>query len=282
MAHVVDRTFVDDLGRKIFFSKVPTRIVSLAPSITEMLFALGLDAQIVGVTQFCDYPPQALAKPKVGGTLPNVESIVALKPNLVVTPAAFIQPEVLAKLEQLRIPVFVIESTSVDDIVSDIQTLGRMVDRGTAATELIMGMRRRIDAVKAQVEGTVRPRVFYVLNSNPLITVGPGSYIHHLIELAGGINIAAQASGSYPRLSIEQVLKEDPQVILFPTGDSEGIPDSEQQRWKQWPSLSAVKTGRFSQIPSVLGERPGPRVVDALERLFHLLHPEHEKARQGS
>jgi len=274
MANLAPRTFVDDLGRKVFLAEPPTRIVSLAPSITEMLFALGLGDQIVGVTFFCDYPPEARAKPKVGYSQPNLETIVTLRPDLVLAPSEYVRTDVLSKLEQLKIPTFVLVPRTIEDIASHVHTLGRMLARTGAADQLATDLRRRIGAVKARVGGRPRPRLLYVLNSEPLITVGPGSYIHQMIELAGGANVAERASAPYPRLTIEVVLHADPEVILFPVGTAEGIPESEQQLWRRWPTLTAVKQGRLHRIDSDLVNRPGPRAVDGLERLARMLHPE--------
>ena len=274
MANLAPRTFVDDLGRKIYLAKAPTRIVSMAPSVTEMLFAIGLDQEIVGVTQFCDYPSAARAKPKVGYSNPNVESIVALKPDLVVAPREFLRTDTLAQLDRLKIPAFILEAKIVEDIPSHIQTLGRMLDRSPAADRVATGMRKRIAEVRTRMKNLPHPRLLYVLNSQPLISVGPGSFIHQLIELAGGANVAAAAKSAYPRLNMEDVLKEDPQIILFPVGSSEGVPDDEQQVWRKWTTLSAVKHGRVQRISADLLNRPGPRIIEGLEVLARLFHPE--------
>lgn len=268
------RTFVDDLGRKISLAQTPTRIVSLAPSITEILYAIGLGEQIVGVTQFCDYPPEAKAKPKVGYSHPNIESIVALQPDLVLAPREFLRADILGKLEQLKIPVFILDAKTFEDVLSHIQTLGRMLEHSAAADELATGMRQRLAEIRARTERLPRPRLLYVLNSQPLITVGPGSFIHQLIELAGGTNVARRARTPYPRLNMEEVLKEDPELIVFPIGTVEGIPGSEQQLWERWATISAVKRGRFHHIPSDLLNRPGPRIVQGLEMLAKIIHPE--------
>ena len=274
MANLAPRTFVDDAGRKIFVADPPTRIVSLAPSVTEMLFAIGAGEHVVGVTSFCDYPPEAQAKPKVGGAFPNLEVVLSLKPTLVLAPRDFIRPDMVAKLDQLKITLFILEANTIEDVLRHIQTIGRMLGRSEQADTVAGDLRRRITEIKTRTAESTRPRVFYVLNSDPLMTAGPGSFIHQLIELAGGMNVAAGSPVAYPRLSLEEVIKQDPQVILFPIGDDEGIPDREQQRWLRWTTLSAVKQNRFVRIPSVLLDRPGPRVVDGLERLAQQLHPE--------
>jgi iron complex transport system substrate-binding protein len=135
-------------------------------------------------------------------------------------------------------------------------------------------MRARIADVSKRVETLEKKRVLYVLNSHPLITVGPGSYIHQMIELAGGINIAAGTSSPYPRLSLESVLKADPQVLIFPVGSTESIPKSEQQEWNRWSTLSAVRTQQLRDVSSDALNRPGPRVIEGLEHLARAIHPE--------
>jgi len=268
------RTFVDDLDRKVTLTHAPHRIVSLAPSITETLFALGLGERVVGVTQYCDYPPEARAKPKVGYIHPNLESVVALQPDLVLAPREFLRGEVLGKLEQLKIPTYIMDAGMIDDVLSHIRTLGRMLGASDAADELAGRMQRHLDEIKARTATLPRPRVLYVLNSEPLITVGPGSFIHQAIELAGGSNIAASARMAYPRLSMESVLKADPELIVFPSSVVERGPTEEQERWQRWTTLSAVKRGRFRRLPNELLNRPGPRIVQGIETLARILHPD--------
>lgn len=274
MANIASRTFVDDAGRKQYFAKPPQRVLSLAPSITEMLFAIGLDEEIVGVTNFCNYPPAAAKKPKIGYTYPNLESILALRPDVVAAPREFLRADVLTKLDELKVPVFILEAKSLENVFAHIRTLGLIFDRTSAADEVTRHMRARVTHITRQLEAVGKKRVLYVLSSQPLITVGPESYIHQMIELAGGINIAAGASGPYPRLSMETVLKEDPEVLIFPVGIAESVPESEQQAWKRWTSLSAVKDQRLRAVSSDALNRPGPRVVDGLEQLARLIHPE--------
>ena len=274
MANITPRTFVDDAGRKLYLAKAPTRIVSLAPSVTEMLFALGLDQEIVGVTEFCDFPAAATSKAKVGYSNPNIEVLVALQPDLVLAPNEFLRADVLAKLEQLKIPTFILEAKRLEDIPLHIQTLGRIVERSPEASAVAQAMRQRMAEITSKVESLAAKRVLYVLNSQPLITVGPGSFIHQMIGLAGGINVAAQAGAPYPRLSMETVLKEDPEVLVFPVGTVESIPHNEQQQWQRWTSLSAIKNQRIHEVSSNLLNRPGPRIVEGLEQLARAIHPE--------
>jgi iron complex transport system substrate-binding protein len=272
MAHVSAQAYVDDAGRRMYFAKPPARIVSLAPSITEMLFAMEAGDQLVGVTDFCDYPPEAGKKPKVGYSNPNMETLVSLQPDLVVAPNDFLKPDIIAKLEQLNIPLFILGDKNVEGIFVHIQTLGRIVGRSSRADTVAMQLRQQVAETQQRIQGMPRVRVLYVLNSQPLITVGPGSFIDQLIGMAGGINIAAKSATPYPRLSLEAVLREDPEVLVFPVGKAEGISESEQQTWRQWSTMTAVKRGRLHQISADWLNRPGPRIVKGLESLANILH----------
>jgi iron complex transport system substrate-binding protein len=274
MANIAPRTFVDDLDRKLYLAKPPKRIVSLAPSITEILFAIGAEDEIVGVTDFCNYPPAALEKPKVGYSQPNLEALVALEPQLVLAPPSFLRADLLAKLEQLKIPTFVLESKTVEGIFGHIQLIGRMVGRAPEANAFTAAMRKQVVNLTKKVEGRPRPTLLYVLSSEPLITVGPGSFIHHLIELAGGRNAAERANAPYPRLTMEEVLTQNADILLFPVGEFEGVPQAEQDRWIRWDTLRAVQNGKLFQVQSDLLNRPGPRVIEGLRHLVKLLHPD--------
>jgi iron complex transport system substrate-binding protein len=179
----------------------------------------------------------------------------------------------IIKLERLKVPVFVMAATTVEDIFAHLYTLGRMLDRSVAANDVTITLRQRLAEMKSRMQGVPPVRVLYVLNSQPLITVGPGSFIDQLIRMAGGTNIASQSAMPYPRLSMEVVLQQDPEVIVFPVGKAEGISVSEQQAWRQWTRMTAVKQGRLHQIPADLLNRPGPRIVQALGMLADILHP---------
>jgi len=273
MTHVSAKAYVDDAGRRMYFAKPPSRIVSLAPSITEMLFSMEAGEQLVGVTDFCDYPPEALKKPKVGYSNPNLESLVALQPDLVIAPNDFLKPDVIVKLEQLKIPVFILADQNVEGIFVHIQTLGRIVGRSSKADTIAMQLRQQVAVIQRRIQGSVPVRMLYVLNSQPLITVGPGSFIDQLIRMAGGTNVAAKSATPYPRLSMEAVLQEDPEVLVFPVGKAEGISESEQQTWRQWTTMTAVKQGRLHQISADWLNRPGPRIARGLDALAEILHP---------
>jgi iron complex transport system substrate-binding protein len=274
MANITPRTFVDALGRTLFLAQAPQRVISMAPSVTETLYALGLGETLVAVTPYCDYPPEAQQKTKLGGTHPSAEHILALRPDLVLVPQDFIQPDLLQHLDRVKIPVFVLKTVQVEDVLAQIQTIARMFQRVKAGDELVASMRTRWNAVKERIQPLSRLRVLYVLNSNPLQTAGPGSFIHQLIETAGGENIAGAIASAYPRLALEEALSRDPEILIFPVGTSEGIPPEEQQQWHRWTHLSAVRHGRYVSVPSVLVDRPGPRLMDGLEFLAKAIHPE--------
>ena len=185
--------------------------------------------------------------------------------------------------EDLRAQLTFNEAASSDDVEANesakaltahLQTLGRIFHRESQAEIVATAIRQQIAAIQSKVRALPPRRVLYVLNSHPLITVGPGSFIHELIGLAGGLNAAAEASVPYPRLNMEVVLKADPEVLLFPVGKAEGVPLSEQQVWQRWPGLSAVQQNRLRSIPSDLLNRPGPRIAEGLEALARAIHPE--------
>lgn len=273
MANVSEKTFTDDVGRRVYLAKPARRVVSLAPSAAEIIFAVGLDAEVVGVTTFCDFPIQAKAKPKVGSSIPNIEAILDLKPDLIVGNKDFIRPDILAKLEQLKIPVFILSPTTVEDILGHISTVGQLVGRDKEARAVVQGLRHRLGEIRSRTAAAKPVRVFYVISTDPLISVGAGSFIHQMLELAGGENIVGQTPASYPKVSLEEVLRRDPEVLLFPVGTAEGIPEAEQQRWRKWTALSAVVHNRLHQVKAELVNRPGPRVVDGIEALAKAIRP---------
>ncbi len=268
MANVSEKTFTDDIGRRVYLANPARRVVSLAPSLTEILFAVGLDAEVVGVTTFCDYPAQARSKPKIGSSIQNLEAIIGLKPDLVLAvKSEIVHPDVLVKLEQLKIPIFILAPKTIEDILGHISTVGSLVGHDRAARTVAQGLRERLSDLRSRM-GAARPvRVFYVVNTDPLISVGSGSFIHQMLELAGGENIVGHTAIPYPKVLLEEVLQRDPEVLLFPVGAGEGVPEAEQQRWRKWTTLSAVAHNRLHQVKAELVNRPGPRVVDGIESL---------------
>jgi iron complex transport system substrate-binding protein len=263
----------DDLGRDVRFMKPPERIVSLAPGLTEILFSLGLDDRIVGVTDYCNFPQEALSKTRVGGLNANIERILALHPDLVVAVAGLYQQENLSRFERFHIPYFVVDPSSLEKIFGTILVFGKIADVKETAVERVRQLRARLDGVRQRVRSLPPARLLYVVDKEPLISVGKGSYLADLIREAGGINIAGGLEKDYPMLSMEYVIQQDPQVIILAMDADRTLSDQEKRYWDRWSSLSAVRDGKIYKVDRDLLNRPGPRVMDGLEELARLLHP---------
>ncbi|RJX25983.1 MAG: cobalamin-binding protein [Dethiobacter sp.] len=270
-------TVEDHLGRQVRLSQKPQRIISLAPSNTEMLFALGLAERIVGVTEYCNYPIEALQKPKAGSFAePNIEKVVALQPDLVV--AVRMQEEELARLEDLGIPVLVLNPTCIEEVYRSIELLGLAAGEEESARLLVAGIRGKIDAVREkllEVPEDKRVRVYYEVYADPLMSVGCTSVIHELIEAAGGVNIFADVEAPYPKVSAEAVIDRDPQVIVFPNyhGTEEVLANEIKSR-PGWGAITAITNERLFGIDPDKISRPGPRIADAVEEMAMIFYPE--------
>jgi len=263
----------DDLGRTVNIAETPERIVSLAPSITEILFALDLGDKVVGVTDRCDYPTEALDKPKVGSYFStSLEAIIAQDPDIVFTDG---HDPVGAQLEGLGVTMVVLQPQDMAGIFRDIELVGQITDKELAAEELVAEMESRIDAVAAKIAGVERPTVFYVIDasdpSKPW-TVGPGSFIDTLITLAGGENMVT-VSKPYLQISLEEMVASDPEMIIGPASHGTSfLPDF--GNLPVWKELSAVKEGEIYLVEDDLVSRSGPRIVEGLEEMAKIIHPE--------
>jgi iron complex transport system substrate-binding protein len=269
-------TMQDEWGNKFKFTKAPERIISCMPSVTEMLFALSLDKKIVGVTENCNYPPQAKELEKVGRDQMNLEIIVSLKPDLVVMFGGA-QATEIKKFRAFGLPVFVVDPKTVYSVMHSITLLGEATNREHAAYALTEKMERKLNWVAAQVRSSKkkRPRVFVEVWHKPLLTASGGTFVGDVIEKAGGINIAKNAKGPYPEFSFEKLIAADPDVIIIPRQNVPS-PDSilNDGRWKK---LRAVKEGRVLFIDADLLARPGPRVGLAVEEIAKFLYEWGEK-----
>jgi len=264
----VDYVF-DDLGRLVAINGTPQRIISLAPSNTEILFALGLGDKVVGVTDWCNYPPEALEKEKIGGYAdPNIEKIVALNPDLIL--AGYGNPiEVVNGLDALGLRVFGIKTVDLNDLLNDIRRVGEITDKEVEAQALASEMATAIEAVTdVTSELGERPRVFYLLWYDPLWTAGSGTFIHELIEKAGGMNICQNLTG-YPEIGLEYVLASDPEVIITSQWCYDWALNA-----TELASTNAVQTGRIYTCNDDLVQRPGPRLVKGLQWFAHFIHPD--------
>jgi len=267
-------TVTDQAGRQITLPAAPARIISLVPSVTEILFAIGAQDRLVGVTDFCDYPAEARRKPHVGGMLaPSLEGMVSLKPELVVATNAGNRQETFDQLERLRIPVYVVNPVTVSDVLDLMGRLGRLTDRAEAADRAVAVLRERMREVTARVEGRPRPRVLYVLWPDPLIVPGREALVTELIQLAGGQSLTADDADAWPRYSLEAAVAKSPEVILL-ANHGAGTGAVSIEKWQRLASLPAVKSGRLLSVSGDLMHRYGPRFVDGLEQLAHAIHPE--------
>ncbi|MGB9697965.1 MAG: ABC transporter substrate-binding protein [Thermodesulfobacteriota bacterium] len=268
-------TFTDEVGRQVELPRPPQRIISLAPSITEILFALQLEDKIVGVSNFCQFPPAARKKAKIGDYAhPSLEKIVALKPDLVIGLAEGELRSLITRLAELKIPVYIANPGNVAEIIDSIRRIGELTSAAPKGLEIAAEMGKKVKQIQEKVRGFPQPRVLHVLNFDPLLSAGNGTFINDLIRLAGGRNLAETAVGKYPRLSIEEVLALDPEVILLASMKSADPLLEQRQWWERWKTITAVRQGRVYVLEADLIHRPSPRIVIGLEEVARALHPE--------
>jgi iron complex transport system substrate-binding protein len=268
-------TITDPTGRRLELPGPPARVISLVPSVTEILFALGADDLLVGVTTFCDYPLAARQKPVIGSMLdPSLETIVALRPDLVVATRAGNRHETFEQLVRLGLPVYLVDPTSLPDATELIARLAELVGRRRAGAALLADLDRRVRAVTERVAGRPRPRVLYVLWPDPLIVPGRHALVTDLIARAGGESVTAAAGEAYPRWSVEAAIARAPEVIMLARhGAGIGHPVA-REKWDRLTSLPAIRSGRIHEVHGDVLHRYGPRVVGGLEILARLIHPE--------
>ncbi|OGP89229.1 MAG: hypothetical protein A2157_12100 [Deltaproteobacteria bacterium RBG_16_47_11] len=275
VSYSTERTFKDEVGREVTFPFPPKRIVSLAPNITEILFGLGLDEEIVGVSIHCNFPEKANTKVRIGSYIRlDFEKIISLTPDLIIATGAGNTRGMVDRLEQLGFPTYVIHPKNFKDILESIIHIGQVVNREKKARVIIEGMRERSQRVIELTKDLPRPKVFVQIGDAPLVTVGKGSFADDLIRLAGGENIAGKEKEVYPRFGMEEILKRSPEVIVISSMNPEGDYQKILQEWNRWKTIPAVKNGRIHLIDSDLIDRPSPRIIDGLEGLAGMLHPE--------
>ena len=270
-------TITDDLGRKVSINTEAKRIVSLAPSNTEILFYLGLGDRVAGDTTYCIYPEEAKLVPKIGGFRdPSLEKIVALKPDLVL--ATDMHQPLIKGLEDAGLNVLVLNPHTIDGIMADIQLIGSAAGVENKANDLTAGLKNRVNAVTTRVEKVPenqRPTVYYEMWNEPLMSIGRDSLIGQMIKLAGGISITDDCIEQYPQISEEVILERNPQVMINSYGHgSREITPAEIAARKGWKEISFVKNNSIYTIDTDLLTLPGPRIVDGLEKMAALLQPE--------
>lgn len=249
------------------------RIVSLSPSVTETLFALGAGPQVVGVSQYCDYPPAVHKLPRVGSYLdPNIEAIIGLKPTLII--GAWVSsglPE-FESLTAMGYATLIVKDNSLDEIEQSIRQIGRRTGHAEAARGLIATISTHLAQVRQRLAGVKPRRVLMVVGHQPMIAVGRGTFLDELLRAAGGLNIADSAAGSWPHLSIEYIVAMKPEVILDgQMGDDPTVPE---RFWSRYPTIPAVRLHRIYGYPEDPTLRPGPRVWQSLDILVARIHPQ--------
>ncbi|MGQ9645739.1 MAG: ABC transporter substrate-binding protein [Thermodesulfobacteriota bacterium] len=274
-SHSSSQRFKDEVGREVIVPFPPKKIVSLAPNVTEILFGLGLDREIIGVSIHCNFPEKAKSKVQVGSYISlDFERIVSLKPDLIIATGAGNTRDMVERLDRLGFSTYVIFPRNFEDVLRSIGHVGQVVDRKKEATEIIQKMKRRKQRVTDLIRGLPKPRVFLQIGEAPMVTVGQNSFADDLIRLAGGDNVAENEKAMYPRFGMEEVLKVSPEVILISSMNPRGNYQKVLQEWSRWKTIPAVRNGRIHLIDSDLIDRPSPRIIEGLEEMARILHPE--------
>ncbi len=269
------KTVTDQMGRRVTVPNTPERIVALAPSITEIIFALDQGHRLKGVTTYSDFPSEAQKLPKVGSYVQlDLEKIVALKPDLCIAIKDGNPIAVARRLEALKIPVYAVNPRNLKTVMQTVQEIGGLLNVEKKADKLVQNMNRRIQKVRSLVSQTAyRPRVFFQIGVSPIVSVGTHTFSNELIVLAGGENVA-RGTIAYPRYSIEQVLALSPEVIIITSMARAAVFKQVKAQWRRWPSLPAVRHHHIYVEDSNLFDRPTPRLVNGLELMVRLIHPE--------
>ena len=261
------RTVTDDLGRTVQLTEKIDRAVSLAPSLTEMIFAVGAGDRLVGVTSYCNYPEQAKAIQKVGDTMtPNIESIIALKPQVVFVSTASQLEAFTNTLDEQGIAVFVTESKSLEDVYKNLEQLGAMFGTRDRANGIVGNLKARMAGLDEGLKAAPKIRTFVQISADPLFTIGKDSFLTDAIEHAGAVSVTKDVPTAYPKLSKETAAAMDPHVIILSDSEDNRAPNT------AFKNSSAVRNGFVYKIDADKISRPGPRLVDALEQIAGLLN----------
>jgi iron complex transport system substrate-binding protein len=271
---LASRELKDELGRRVTLPDNPQRVVCLAPSLTETVYALGLGAVVVGVTDFTDYPPEAETKPSVGGlTDASLERIISLHPDLVLGMAEINRQETVEELEYVGIPVYVVDPHGLQGIMTSIQHVGDALNRSSDARDLLKRLEEQRLSVIARVKGLPRLKVLVVIWYDPVITAGSKSFLNDVISAAGAQSITADMPQAWPQISMEEVLRRSPDCVLLVRGAHGGITGEELKTHAGWDQLKAVRDNHVIYMGERLF-RPSPVIFDALEQLAKELHPQ--------
>lgn len=263
-------TVTDVKGRSVTIEKEPTSIVSLTPSNTEILFALGLGDKIVGVDEYSNYPEQTNAIDKVGDfNGPNIELVIQHKPDLVVA-GGYIQDEAIKKLEDLKIPVISSEAAGLEELYKTIDVLGKVTGKQQQAGQLVEKLKSNMKAVADKAASSDKPKVYFNVDINGFFTAGKGTFISELISMAGGTNVADDSEG-YAQYSVEKIVEKNPDIII--TTEHAGKPE-DIKNIEALKSVNAIKNDKIYTLNADIVNRLGPRVDQALEQLAKAIHPE--------
>lgn len=271
------RQLVDQAGRTVIVPDHPQRVIALAPSLVEVVYALDRQDRLKGVTLYSDEPAAARQLPRVGSYVnPDIEKIVALKPDLCLAIQDGNPRAAVDRIEALGIPVYVVNPQNLAGVMTMITGLGAVLEAPEAAGRITGAMAARLEQVRLRLAGaTTRPLVFFQIDAAPIVSAGCGTFIDELITLAGGVNLVARdGTAGYPKFGWEDVLRFQPEVVIV-ASMAGGHSDAELTAgWRRWPQLPAVQQQRLHVLPADLIDRPTPRLVEALEAVAALIHPE--------
>ncbi len=268
-------TVTDEVGRKVQIPREVNRVVSLAPNLTEIVFALRDGDHLVGDTDYCDFPAEAVRKPHVGGPVnPNLEEIVSLKPDLVLATKSINRRETVDALERIGLPVYVTDPHSVEEMIASVEHLGSALGTEKTAGMLAEDLRLRLADLDRRLAGTAPRRVLFIVWTDPLISVGRDTFIADALRRAGGRSVV-ETKAEWPHVSVEEIVRLQPDVLVFASahaGNTQRDIDALRTR-PGWENLAAMQHGNVVVISDAIN-RPAPRMVDAIERLARALHPE--------
>lgn len=269
------RDLKDELGRSVRLPDNPRRVVCLAPSLTETMYALGLGPAVVGVTDFTDYPPEARQKPSVGGLSDaSVEKIVSLRPDLVLSLSVINREETVDELQDVGIPVYVVNPQGLQGILASVQHVGDALNHSSDAARLVRQLEERQAATTARVARLPRPKLLAIIWHDPVITIGSKSYITDVIADAGGESVTADLAQAWPQISLEEVIRRSPDsIMLVHASHGQEVTLQELKAHAGWDQLKAIRDGHIVYLDERI-LRPSPVVFDALEQLAKELHPE--------
>jgi iron complex transport system substrate-binding protein len=268
------REITDETGRTVRIPQPVHRVVSLAPSLTETIYALGLQDRLVGDTDYCDFPPEAQQKPKVGGAInPSLEAIAALRPDLVLV-TSLNRMETVRALEDLGIPSYGTDPHTVGEIISSTERLAEVLGAPEAGSTLAKDLERRLAETQQRIAPLPPRRVLFIVWRDPLISIGKDTFIADALQRAGAISVI-DSSQSWPQLSLEEVVHQQPEFLVFAESHSEAAPPDLDALTSLpgWRLLDAVRNRRYALISDAVN-RPAPRIVSAIEDLAKQLHPE--------